>query len=61
MKVLLINGGPHSNGCTYTALHEIADTLKEEGIEAEIFLDRQQADWWLYWMLQMFRNQKMCI
>lgn len=37
MKVLLINGGPHSNGCTYTALHEIADTLKEEGIESEIF------------------------
>ena len=37
MKVLLINGSPHKNGCTYTALSEIADTLKTEGIESEIF------------------------
>lgn len=37
MKVLLVNGSPHEKGCTYTALCEIADTLKEEGIESEIF------------------------
>ena len=37
MKVLLINGGPHRNGATYTALKEIADTLLGEGIEADIF------------------------
>lgn len=37
MKVLLINGSPHKNGCTYTALEEIANTLKEEGIESEIY------------------------
>lgn len=37
MKVLLINGSPHKEGCTYTALSEIAKTLKEEGIESEIF------------------------
>lgn len=37
MKVLLINGSPHVKGCTYTALDEIAKTLKEEGIESEIF------------------------
>ena len=37
MKVLLVNGSPHKNGCTYTALSEIAKTLNEEGIEAEIF------------------------
>lgn len=37
MKVLLINGSPHENGCTYTALKEIADTLKTENIDSEIF------------------------
>lgn len=37
MKVLLVNGSPHENGCTYTALSEIAKTLNEEGIETEIF------------------------
>ncbi len=37
MKVLLINGSPHKDGCTYTALEEIAKTLKEEGIGSEIY------------------------
>ncbi len=37
MKVLLVNGGPHKNGCTYTALEEVSKTLQEEGIETEIF------------------------
>ena len=37
MKVLLFNGSPHKNGCTYTALNEIAKTLKEEGIDSEIY------------------------
>lgn len=37
MKVLLVNGGPHKEGCTYTALCEIAKTLNEEEIETEIF------------------------
>ena len=37
MKVLLFNGSPNKEGCTYTALSEIAKTLKEEGIESEIF------------------------
>ena len=36
MKVLLINGSPHKEGCTYTALREIADTLEKEQIETEI-------------------------
>lgn len=36
MKVLMINGSPHEKGCTYTALLEIAHSLKEEGIESEI-------------------------
>lgn len=37
MKVLLVNGSPHKEGCTYTALYEVADTLNQEGIETEIF------------------------
>ncbi len=37
MKVLLFNGSPHTTGCTYTALTEIAKTLKEEGIDSEIY------------------------
>ena len=37
MKVLLVNGSPHEKGCTYTALTEVAKTLKEEGIDTEIF------------------------
>jgi multimeric flavodoxin WrbA len=37
MKVLLINGSPKENGCTYTALNEIAVTLDGEGIHPEIF------------------------
>jgi multimeric flavodoxin WrbA len=37
MKVLLVNGSPHEKGCVYTALTEIADTLKSEGLDSEIF------------------------
>lgn len=36
MKVLLFNGSPRKNGCTYTALAEVAATLEENGVEAEI-------------------------
>lgn len=37
MKVLLINGSPNEKGCTYTALNEVSEALKVEGIETEIF------------------------
>lgn len=37
MKVLLVNGSPNKEGCTYTALREVEKTLKEEGIATEIF------------------------
>lgn len=37
MKVLLVNGGPHKNGCVNTALEEVAKALNSEGIETEIF------------------------
>lgn len=36
-KILLVNGSSNLEGCTYTALREIADTLKKEGLETEIF------------------------
>ena len=37
MKALLINGSPHKEGCTFTALSEISNTLKKNGIDSEIF------------------------
>ena len=37
MKVLLINGSPHKEGCTYTALKEVAGALEKNGIDTEIF------------------------
>lgn len=37
MKVLLVNGSPHKDGCTFTALCEVADALNREGVETEIF------------------------
>jgi len=36
MKVLLLNGSPRANGCTYTGLLEIANELNKKGIETEI-------------------------
>ena len=36
MKVLLLNGSPNAHGCTYTALSEVAKTLEENGVSAEI-------------------------
>ncbi len=36
MKVLLINGSPNSEGCTFTALSEVAATLQKHDIETEI-------------------------
>ncbi len=35
-KVILLNGSPHKEGTTNRALTEVARTLEEEGIEAEI-------------------------
>lgn len=36
MKVLLINGSPNKAGCTYTALHEVEQTLQSNGIDTEL-------------------------
>lgn len=37
MKVILVNGSPHKQGCTYTALTEVKNTLEKDGIETEEF------------------------
>lgn len=37
MKVLLINGSPHENGSTNRALEEVANAIRNENIEADIF------------------------
>ena len=37
MIVLLVNGSPHEKGCTFTALNEIAVTLRQEDVETEFF------------------------
>lgn len=36
MKVLLVNGSPHKEGCTYNALNHMAKALEERGVETEI-------------------------
>lgn len=36
MKVVLLNGSPHSNGCTFTALKEVERGLNDYGVETEI-------------------------
>lgn len=37
MKVILVNGSPHKDGCTAAALGEVADALGQSGIETEVF------------------------
>lgn len=37
MKVILVNGSPHKEGCTYTALKEVEKELNAAGVETEIF------------------------
>ena len=35
MKVLLINGSPHTTGCVARALREVAESLEQQGIETQ--------------------------
>lgn len=37
MKVLLVNGSPHKEGCTYTALCEVGEALNQNEIDTDIF------------------------
>ncbi len=37
MKVLLVNGSPHKNGCTCTALGAVGDALNQNGVSTDLF------------------------
>ena len=37
MKVLLVNGSPHKEGCTYTALAEVGAALNQSVISTDVF------------------------
>lgn len=37
MKVLLVNGSPHKEGCTYTALCAVSGALNQNGIDTDVF------------------------
>lgn len=37
MNVLLVNGSPNKEGCTYTALTEVGKGLKEQNVDSEVF------------------------
>jgi len=37
MKVILINGSPNANGCTYTGLSIIKEQLAKNGVASEIY------------------------
>lgn len=37
LRVLLVNGSPHMEGCTYTALNLVAQEIQASGVETEIF------------------------
>lgn len=42
MKIMLINGSPNKEGCTYTALREMETSLQKHGLETEImYLGKQ--------------------
>ena len=36
MKVILVNGSPHQEGCTYTALCRVGEALNQEGIGTDV-------------------------
>ena len=42
-RVLLLNGSPHKNGCTATALNEMIKIFEAEGIETELIQVGSQA------------------
>lgn len=37
LKVLMVNGSPHEKGCVFTVLTEIADTLRKNDVDSDIF------------------------
>ena len=57
MKVILVNGGPHKDGCTNLALEEVAKVLEQENIETEIFWLGVKHIRRLYRLQTLFRNK----
>ena len=43
LKVLLVNGSPHKDGCVRTALSEIATALDKEDVKSDVFWIGNQA------------------
>lgn len=43
LKVLLVNGSPHKDGCVRTALSEIAAALDKEDVKSDVFWIGNQA------------------
>ncbi len=41
MKVLLLNGSPHKEGCTNTALCEVANVLNQKILKLKYFISEQ--------------------
>ncbi|MBQ4421264.1 MAG: flavodoxin family protein [Bacteroidales bacterium] len=60
MKVILVNGSPHKEGCTYTALNYISQILSSEGIDSEIFWIGNKALSGCLGCGYCFKNQKCC-
>ena len=50
MKVLMLNGSAKKEGNTYQSLLEVGKELERQGIEYEIFQNRQSAGERLYRM-----------
>ncbi len=60
MKVLMINGSPNANGCTFTALSEVSKILNENGIDSDKYHSTgKQRYSRLHWLRQMRRVKKM--
>ena len=46
MKVLMVNGSPHTNGNTAIALREMEAVFAQEGVETELLQIGGQAIMW---------------
>ena len=57
MKVLLINGSPKKEGCTYTALKEVADELERNGYDEKLNGAIRDG----LWLLCKDRKSSVCI
>lgn len=60
MKVLLLNGSPNAQGCTYTALSEVAGALEKMGLKPK--LSRSvKASFRLHRLPRLRKAGKMCL